>query len=595
MEQGGTYWTRFARTQASRRRFLQGAAITAGGLAAAMVAGCGKGTSSGNGASGGGSGTDYTVEEFRTEFHGRKLKDLPGWDKKPQYGGVLAYSSQTPPSWDITGAAASTLASHAFFHNQLIRFKLGDLLDNPNFMEVEMDMASGLEQPDDLTYVFSLQDGIKFHDVPPVGGRAVTAEDVAYCLDIYRNSPTQAPALVDLESIQTPDPRTIVIKMARPTAYFIGTFVLPYYWIFPREQYEQHIMAERPIGTGAFILQSQEQLEGYVAVKNPEYFKKDPWTGMRLPYLDGVEIRRFGTPAGSVAAFRTGEIQHLWPQDFDTWRQVIETNPDSVTQVTTPPPSFQPYIVLNLTNPPLDDVRVRRALSLAIDRDALISAVAQGMAGYGYGQDHTYFGSEWPFGPEELGDWHRYDPDKAKRLLAEAGYADGLPRKLEFFLGQTAGFNYNVWVAVAGMWEQIGIQTDIRYSDDPAQWRSLYFERKYRDLMGIGFVGPAWDPDGFAYAALHSKSSKNYYFVNDPVLDDLTVKQRLEMDPEKRKALLREIKERDLDQVYRIWTVEPYKINLRKPNVYNLMDTEAAWSTLGWGSAENELVWFDRA
>jgi ABC-type transport system substrate-binding protein len=177
---------------------------------------------------------------------------------------------------------------------------------------------------------------------------------------------------------------------------------------------------------------------------------------------------------------------------------------------------------------------------------------------------------------------------EAKDLLSAAG-ADDL--KLDFLMTQTAGFNFEVWNAVAGLWDAAGVSTTIDAPQDPAQWQQQYYGGTYNHLTGTGYIGPGWDPDTFAYHALHSKSTKNYFKVNDPKIDELALKQRQTMDDEERKQLLTELMEYDLDQVTRLWTVAPYKINLRKPNFFNLIDTEAAWNPVGWGSCGMDTAW----
>jgi ABC-type transport system substrate-binding protein len=266
----------------------------------------------------------------------------------------------------------------------------------------------------------------------------------------------------------------------------------------------------------------------------------------------------------------------------------MDSNPDSVTQVTTPPPSFQPYIAMRMDEAPLNDPRVRRALSLMIDRDAIIESLAQGMAGYGYGQDWTYFDREWPWESSELGNYNKYDVGEAKSLLDAAGVSD---LNLDFLLTQFAGFNFEVWQAVAGMWDQEGVKTVIDAPQDPANWLSQFYGGTYKALAGSGLLGPGMDPDTFTYHVMHSQSPKNIFHINDPEIDDLVIKQRQTFDKEERTAVLQDIMERDLEAVTRIWLVTPYKINLRKPYTYSLVDTEAAWNPVGWGSVGLDTAW----
>ena len=532
-----------------------------------------------------------TLEQFRTLYSGDRFKDLPGQKTGPVSGGTIRFASRTPITWDPLSAGASVLSSYQFAHNQLLQFKVQDFVKTTNAMEVESVLAEKMpEQPDELTFIFHLRKGVKFQNVAPVDGREFTADDVVYTTELYQKAPVQGPTFSDLASVTKIDDYTVKFTLNKPAAYFLGAMVIPFHWIFSREQHQSTDgLVKTPIGTGGFLFDSSENLQGYKFKKNPTYFRKDERTGKQLPYLDGIQTTFYPSPAQSVAAFRANEFDSLNPTNFEQWLDVMKSNPDSVAQVTTPPPSFQPYIAMRLDKEPFRDPRVRRALSLLIDRETLITGLAQGMAGYGYGQDWTYFGSEWPFEPSRLGQWFKYDPKQAKQLLDAAGVKD---LQLDFLMGSFAGFNFDVWSAIAGMWQQAGgIKTTINAPQDSATWQKQFFGGTYNDLMGIGYVGPGWDPDTFAYHAMNSKSPKNYFKINDPKVDELTLKQRQTMNVEDRKKILTELMDYDLDQVTRLWTVAPYKINLRKPNVFNLIDCEAAWNPIGWGSSGFDFAW----
>ena len=597
------YWGRYWSKNQSRRRMLGMAGATIVGAAGVALVGCGGDDDDDENptatASGGGPDAttppdkdlkDFTLEEMRTVFSGAQLKNLPGQSDGPKTGGTMRWASRTPVTWDPTSPAGSLMASYQFSHNQLIQFRVQDFVDNPNFMEVEGVLAEGLpEQPDDLTFTFKLREGVKFQDVAPVDGREFTSADVQYCVEAYRTAPAQAPTFADVDTVDAPDDYTVTFKMSSPAAYFLGAFVIPFHWIFSPEQHSgPDGLTKLPIGTGPFLFKSAEDLAGYKFERNPDYFRADERTGMQLPYLDALETTYYPSPAQSIAAFRAGDIDHLWPQNFDAWLDVMDSNPDSVTQITTPPPSFQPFIAMRVDQPPLNDPKVRRALSMLIDRDGIIDSIAGGMAAYGYGQDWTYFGNEWPFDSTQLGQYSTYDPGEAKKLLSAAS-ADDL--ELDFLMTQTSGFNFEVWNAVAGMWDAAGVQSVINAPQDPAQWQQQFYGGTYKNLTGTGFIGPGWDPDTFAYHALYSKSPKNYFKVKDSKIDDLALRQRTELNREDRLATLTELMEYDLDQVTRLWTVAPYKINLRKPNMFSLIDTEAAWNPVGWGSAGLDKAW----
>jgi peptide/nickel transport system substrate-binding protein len=622
--QSDNYWSLTGSRRITRRGALAGGG---GGAAALLLAACGgnsksnsssttnAGASNSGGStvakSGGGSPASgqtaaaalpsdpakIPLDQFRTAFSGSNLKNLPGWKNGPKSGGTLHFASQTPVTWDPTGPAGSLLSSYLFAHNQLLEFEIDDELPNPNFMQVKPVLSTAMpEQPDNLTFTFKLQQGVKFQGVPPVPAREFTSADVQYCCEAYAQAPAQGPTFADLDHIETPDPYTVVFKMKNPAAYFIGTFVIPYHWMFAREQKESSDgLATKPIGTGPFLFKSAQNLGGYQFTRNPNYWRKDPNTGMQLPYLDELDTTYYSSVPQGYAAFRSGSFDHVWPQTFNDWVDIIKSNPDSVTQVTTPPPSFQPFVAMRIDQAPLNDVRVRRALSLAVDRDGIIQSLAQNMAGYGYGQDWTYFGQEWPWTQDQLGQWNgKADLKQAKQLLTAAGFGNGLPNTLEFLMTQFAGFNFEVWSAIAAQWQQLGVKTTINAPQDPAVWQKQYYGASYSAFAGTGLIGPGWDPDAFAYHAMYSKSPRNYYHINDPDIDTLVVKQRQTLDKGQRTAILQQIMQKDLDQVTRIWTVTPYKINLRKPYTFNLVDAEAAWNPVGWGSVGLATAWLNK-
>ncbi|MGD9890444.1 MAG: ABC transporter substrate-binding protein, partial [Dehalococcoidia bacterium] len=354
-------------------------------------------------------------------------------------------------------------------------------------------------------------------------------------------------------------------------------------------------LASGPIGTGAFIFESAQDRVGWKARKNPTYFKKDAWTGKQLPYLDGIETSYFVDTNAALAAFRDKQLDVYYPLNRSLWMDVLKTNPEVITQITTPPPSYQPYIGIRVDKPPFNDVRVRRALSLAVNREDIIFGPFDGLAGYGYAQDWTYFGQEWPWAPEQLGQYMKFNAEEAKKLMTEAGFPEGIGRKLEIYHSAATGINFDTGQLVADMWKKnLGIDVVETVPPDTAAWQQNFYGVKYEDTIVAGVAGPSLDPDAYAYDPLHSKSTKNYFKVNDPQLDSLTEAQRVEFDTTKRQQLLKDIMARDLDQAYRLWTVTPYKINTRYPYLFNAVDQVHAWGPAGWGSKVCEMVWMNR-
>jgi peptide/nickel transport system substrate-binding protein len=538
-----------------------------------------------------------SIEELRERFHPQNLKHLPSQKDGPKYGGTLRWSSNPPVSWDLAGPAASLLASYAVFHNGLITFEMGDLSENLNLVKTQGDLAQSWEQPDTMTLTFKLNSGVKWQDVPPVNGRDFTAEDVKYAVEVYQKAPVQSTIYRDVDHVETPDANTVVFKMKQPVAYFLGVLRQPMNLIFSREQHQSSGgLASGPIGTGAFIYEGGQDRVGWSARKNPTYFKKDPWTGKQLPYLDGIKTSYFPDSNSSLAAFRDKQLDIWAPPQRALWMDVLKTNPEVITQITTPPPSYQPYIAIRVDKPPFNDVRVRRALSLAINREDIIFGPFDGLAGYGYAQDWTYFGQEWPWTSEQVGPYMQFDPEEAKKLMTEAGFPNGIGRKLELYHWAPAtGYNFDVGQLVADMWKKnLGIDVVETIPPDSAAWQQNFYGVNYQDVIVAGVAGPSLDPDAYAYDPLHSKSTKNYFKVNDPELDRLTEAQRVEFDTPKRQQLLKQIMERDLDQAYRMWTVTQYKLNTRYPYLFNAVDQVHAWGPAGWGSKVCEMIWMNK-
>jgi peptide/nickel transport system substrate-binding protein len=592
------YWSRWHRRQLSRRGFVASAGAAGLGAAALGLVGCGDDDSD-DGSDGGGGQTstgttesgeveyptsgwgDFTLEEMKTIYHPTKLKLRPGHKSEPPAGGTVVQALLAPVDYDPAGPSAARLAADCYAHNNLLDFPAHDLVENPNILTVESTLAEGMpEQPDDLTYVFKIRKGVKFHDVAPVNGRDMTVDDIVYSFEQYRKAPHQSPNLADVDSIEATDDSTVTFKMKAPAAYLIRAMAIPNHWIFSPEQHSSgEGLAQKPIGTGPFVHESHEPQGNWRFVKNPNYWRKDEFTGKQLPYLDAIEGVYYPTSAQQVAAYRSKQIDLYPPTNFQEWADIMETDPDSITTVTTPPASFQPYMLLRLNEGPFTDPRVRRGLSMLVDRDALIDSLAYGMAAYGLGVDFNYYGREYPFDAPDLGPWYQYNPTEAKKLLD----ASGVDLEFDFLMTQYFGINFDTWNAVANMWTQEGVKTNIEAPQDGARIIDQYYGLKYRHIVGVAAIGPGLDPDIYTYAALNSESTKNYSVFKDAKMDDLTTKQRQTLDEEERNAILEEWLQYDLDLVTRIWTMLPYRLRVARPNIYNVTDQSNAWIP-GWAS-----------
>ncbi|MDA1003997.1 MAG: ABC transporter substrate-binding protein, partial [Chloroflexi bacterium] len=597
----GNYWMRGSGA-VSRRRFVAGASTVGLGLAGAALIGCGGGdedTSSGTSgapasgttASGGGGATasanpveaypkadqleKLSLQELRDAFRPSNLAKLPGQlsakaNSNPTFGGTYTVSGNAPTvDWNIFGATANALAVE-IMHQSLLQFDWnGDFGPHESTTPVP-NLPESYEYVDDVTLNFKMRDEpVYFHDFAPVNGRELTIDDVAYSVERLSKSPTQGPTYRDLESVTAIDDKTLQLKFKRPAGYFLLSSCVPTHWIVAREHAEDEAaFAKQPIGTGAFMSTQREDKVGHTRERHPKYWRTDPLygTGKKLPYLDKYVDVYMPDAAAYDAAWASGQIDtgNSYGPVRDA-KKSIASRPESIVQLIIPPPSYQPYIAINLNTPPLNDQRVRRALQISVDREGIIKGIMQGGGAMGYVQDWTYFDREQnphPWTVDELG--YAYDPAEAKKLMSAAGFDNGLGRPIDVAWQATQeGVNTLVWNAMLDGWKQnLGVETNVQL---PADWASYYgklYKSEYQD-MNVATPFSGFDPDDFAFGPLNSKSTANFHTVNDPTIDELTVQQQQILDVNERRKVLLDIQKRDLDEAYRIWGVTIYHFMFR--------------------------------
>lgn len=614
------YWPRFMRRRLSRRRLMKLSALGAVGAVTAAYLGCGDdgegpaATATPAGTPAGATatatpppGVSAVLDEYRTTYHYSKLAQLAGQADGPKYGGTYHFSHYQgfTGAWVLTGPEGDALASYAPNHfNGLVTFPMDDFANSHNSYTVIGDLAKDWTVDDELTVTFHLNEGVKFHNIPPVDGREFTSEDVKFAAEVFKTAVAQSPIFIDVDRVDTPDKYTAVFRFSKPAAYFLQSLVYPVSLMFAREAFEDEaVFASTPIGTGPFVLENWDPPNVYSAKANPEYFKKDPRTGMQLPYVDGFEAPILNIqPTLEEPAFRAGDIDTIWNHFKTNFDDILASFPDNVGQVATPPPGYEPYISLKLDKPPLNDPQVRQALQHLIDTKALIEGIAEGLADPGIAHDFSFFGREYPWTLEEaiaLGGNYEYDPTKAKQLLSAAGFEDGLGRTMKIMYGQADPLQLEIYRSIVSFWRSAGIdiQADEVPITDIARFNATFFGRDWGDLdiIGIGFAGPGMDEDQYCFGPLNSQSLRNFYWVDDPELDALTEQQRRLFDIEERRAVVQDIIKRELNQSYRIWGVLPYKLAVRRGYAFNVVDTIHAWGNIGWGSKSNEEVWLNTA
>jgi peptide/nickel transport system substrate-binding protein len=470
----------------------------------------------------------------------------------PKQGGIVHVRGRDPVHFDphLT-RNARTHTALSFVYSKLLRHKVGADV-RPGTFIIEADLAERWEAPDDTTYLFHLRPGVKWHNKPPVNGRELVAEDVKFTFDRFlaeKANPGHY-MLDSVDHVEVVDRYTVKFLLKEPFVWLLDILANALcMWIVAPEvvaKYGDLKKVETAVGTGPFILEDYEPNVKIVFRRNPAYFRQG------LPYVDGVEWMVLDDESTALAMYRTGQLDtgpglqwDVRQADLDSLKQ---SHPDplyqdmqSITQTT---------IWMRTDQPPFADVRVRRAISQAIDRQGLIDAVwmrGQPSPGVAPGL------AEWSLPIDQLGEgakYYRYDPKEARRLLAEAGYPKGFKTQL----ATTSGYGNDLLDAVQlvqSYLKEVGIEVELKIQEYGA-YQATTGQGKYEGLA-MGPYGVAWEPDGALYGPYMPNQLRNRGHVNDPKLAAMVQEQRRLKDPEARKQLVCDIQRYAAEQQYYVY------------------------------------------
>ena len=296
----------------------------------------------------------------------------------PKRGGILHVRGYDPVHFDphltLNFKTQTTLS---FVYSKLVRHKVGaDVV--PGTFTVEPDLAERWEAPDDTTYVFHLRHGVKWHQKPPVNGREFVAEDVKFTYDRFlteKGNPLRF-LLDTVDRVEVVDRYTVKFLLKEPYVWLVNVLACPTgLWIIAPEVVEKFGDLKHPesaIGTGPFLLERYEPNVKTVFRRNPVYYRDGQ------PYVEGVEWLVLDDDSTGLAMYRTGQLD--CGPGGGSW-SVRQQDLDALKK-SHPQLRYQDFLAQNThglymrtDQPPFNDVRVRRAISHAIDRQGLIEAV----------------------------------------------------------------------------------------------------------------------------------------------------------------------------------------------------------------------------
>src|SRR5215475_1911013 len=297
---------------------------------------------------------------------------------QPRRGGILRARGRDPVHFDphLT-RNQRTHAVLSFVYSKLLQHKVGADVPPGTFI-VEPDLAERWEAPDDTTYIFHLRQGVRWHNKPPVSGRELVAEDVKFTFDRFLTEPgnPERQLLEAVDRVEVVDRYTVKFLLNEPFVWLLDVLANAMcMWIIAPEVVEKYgdlKKVETAIGTGPFLLERYEPNVKTVFKRNPDYFLKDQ------PYVDGVEWLVLEDPSTGLAMYRTGQIDcgpaAWWSVRQQDLEALKKSHPNLVYQDFLSNVTGS-VIYMRTDMPPFNDVRVRRAISMAIDRQGLIDAV----------------------------------------------------------------------------------------------------------------------------------------------------------------------------------------------------------------------------
>ncbi len=537
------YWTR----QQGRRRFIGTAGAAGLGAAALALTGCGDDEGDG--------GTQLATP---TPIAAQPTVD-PYKDAKK--GGVMKVDiNNDPPTIDPYGnvsVATKNIANYVY--SRLMRYKTGpEYTRDAGNVRPTGDLTDGLENsPDGLKWTFKLRNNIKFHNIAPVNGRPVTTEDIKFswgrATDAKNGNRTQ---LAFIDKVEFPDASTVTFTLKEPNAAFTDVIADgSLLYIQPKEADGGFNPALQMIGSGPWIFESYQRSVAFKFKKNPE------WHITGFPLMDAVESAIIPDYANRLAQFKSGatDVTGINSNDLVEMKKAVpdvQFGPDtSVGQST--------YWFDSDPNSPWNkDPRVRQALSVCLDRDALtdLGFNVKGLNAAGIATSIQYNNiipisiKRWWLDPvgKDAGDtakFFKYDPAESRKLLSAAGYPDGIST-IYSYTGNGYGVEYtSIAEASIQMLNQGGFKTQTDVQDYATKYITQTFIGNFK---GINFGLETSFPEGSGYVLrLYTpEDPNNHGRINVPEMAALAKKQQSELDEVKRREIFWDIQRKNAQNMY---------------------------------------------
>lgn len=571
------YWTAVKARRLSRRSVVRAAGIGSIGGALALAA-CGKsGTQSAKPSSSSGSQTSAGT---------------------PKTGGIYQDTPDNgnPPHLDLQ--RTTSVFAQVVVNIVMARLMQYKVAADPNVglsAQPAPGMAATVESPDAITWTLKLRPDVKWHNVAPVNGRPFVAEDVkaswTRALTLKDNPFAGSIDMINTSQITTPDDQTVTFKLNYAFAPFPAVLASAQVGvIYPREALAgSYDPTKQVIGTGAFIFDHYTPDVEFVTKRNPEFWIKGQ------PYVDGTLTPIIPDINARLAQFLAGHIAYeaILPQTVDTVKKTLP----NLTWTVAPPGSGELlWFQLGDQTSIYQDVRVRRALSMAIDRDAIGKAA--------FGGDYVLGFNPGPaLGPKEalhieqlpadVAQYYKYDPANSKKLLAAAGQSN-LQVILDFPEPYSVAGHQTVAETVNAMLNAAGIKCTLSQIDYPSVYLNNgkgesdgFFPKDHIVISGPrgGFTA---DPDGRLFDYYDSRSQVGAEHLNDPQIDAMITKERATVNQDDRYKVCLDIQQYIADKMYMVaFLPQPNTHTAIQPWLKNFLSG-------GYGQETVAQLWLDK-
>jgi peptide/nickel transport system substrate-binding protein len=483
-----------------------------------------------------------------------------------QAGGILKLGHFDSPA-SMSMLEESTVAVNRPMmgvFNNLVIFKQDEQQNTPDTIVPELATAWGWSE-DGTELTFSLRHDVKWHD-----GKPFTAADVKCTLDLLQDKAPEKLRINPRKSwfdnvseVTTKGDYEVTFHLKRPEPSLLAMLATGWTPIYPCHVSPVQ-MRQHPIGTGPFKFVEFKPNQSITVVRNPDYWKPG------RPYLDGIEYRIIKDVSTRLLSFIAGKEDVYFGLTMPQRKDIKNQLPQAICDMTIP--NVSRNLLINRSVPPFDKPELRRALSLAIDRQALIDIIADGQGTIGGVMQPPPEGI-WGMPPYAMRKLPGYDPDvagnqaQARKIMESLGYGPDKRLQLTVATRNIAPYR-DVAVVLISQLKEIYIDAELN-PIDTTQWYPTLMRKDYK--VGVNVTETAVDdPDVAFYENYACGAPRNYTGYCNHEVDRLIDQQSAEPDPQKRKKIVWDIERRLIDDDARPILFYTRAANCRKRSVRGL-------------------------